>query len=139
MWMTAPQMKDLQARRVSVLDSDSSRRVSYCSLNQSLEKHSVYETPSVPEYARIAFSRIRLSSHRLKVETGRWSRIPKENRLCECGKVQTEEHVLIDCPMTAQERNHYPQLNFSSVYHLMQSQPVTDLAMFCYKVLEMFK
>ncbi len=52
--------KDLQARKVSVQDSDSSRRVSYCSLNQSLEKHSVYETPSVPEYARIAFSRIRL-------------------------------------------------------------------------------
>ncbi len=44
----------------------------------------------------VACTRIRLSSHRLRVETGRWDRIPFENRTCLCGAVQTEEHVLLN-------------------------------------------
>ena len=28
------------------------------------------------------------------IETGRWSRLPKEKRLCSCGMIPTEEHVL---------------------------------------------
>ena len=42
-------------------------------------QHGVYDR-LVPEYSRKAFTRLRLSSHKLKIETGRWSRIPKEAR-----------------------------------------------------------
>ena len=42
----------------------------------------LYEDRLVPEYNRKAFTRLRLSSHKLKIETGRWSRIPKEARRC---------------------------------------------------------
>ena len=54
----------------------------------------------VDDYLRIAFTRFRTSSHRLRVETGRWSRLPRERRLCKCGAgIQTEQHVLIDCEL----------------------------------------
>ena len=42
--------------------------------------------------------KFRLGSHQLKIETGRWSRTPRENRLCvTCGELGDEEHVLYNC------------------------------------------
>ncbi len=57
--------------------------------------HSSY----VHEHCSIACTQIRLSSHRLRVETGLWARIPFENRTCLCGAVQTGEHVILKCPL----------------------------------------
>ena len=71
--------------------------VIYRGINSDLSQHPVYKCLDSNEWERISFSRLRLSSHRLKVETGRWSRIPQEQRLCVCGTVQTKEHVLIHC------------------------------------------
>lgn len=64
--------------------------------------HSIYtrRRDFIPEYCRLAFTRMRLSSHRLRVETGRWARIPREQRRCPCGQVQDEEHVLLLCPLS---------------------------------------
>ena len=129
---------DIQNRQQTVTESDSSRRVNYCTLNPGLDKHEAYTNPEVPEYARISFSRLRLSSHKLKIETGRWSRTPKELRLCDCGQVQTEEHVLLECPLTAQERMIHSCLKFDSVENLMQSKPVKDLVVYCHSVLIKF-
>ena len=42
----------------------------------------------------IAIAHLSLSSHYLKVETGRWSRTNYEDRTCVCGVVQDEAHVL---------------------------------------------
>ena len=63
----------------------------------------------LPEYQRIVVSCLRLSSHRLKIETGRWARLPKENRLhvCSCGQIQTEQHVLLQCRLTQNLREDY--------------------------------
>ena len=53
------------------------------------------------EKLRIALSRLRLSSHRLEVETGRWVKpnaIPMENRLCStCQKLEDEFHFVLEC------------------------------------------
>ena len=49
---------------------------------------------------RIAFVRLVTSSHRLKVETGRWTRpvTPVEERLCDqCKKIDDEYHFLLEC------------------------------------------
>ena len=78
----------------------------YCNINRDLSVHNVYST-YIPEHLRIAFTRVRLSSHRLRIETGRWARIPRERRLCECGTVQDEEHVLVRCPLTEPLRRRY--------------------------------
>ena len=63
-------------------------------------------------------------SHNLKVETGRWSRTPKELRVCSCTSdtIQTEEHVLLHCPLSDQCRQRYPALNFSSMSELLEGE-----------------
>jgi hypothetical protein len=68
--------------------SSSSHRVTYRSINPDLKSPDLY-TCVVQEHYRVACTRLRLASHRLRVETGRWSRIPLENRLCSCGLIQT--------------------------------------------------
>ena len=65
-----------------------------------------------------------LSSHSLKVETGRWSRIPKDDRLCGCGEaIQDEEHVLLRCPKTdfAREKFHVDSNVYTNIAGLMDT------------------
>ena len=42
----------------------------------------------------------KLPTDELKIETGRWSRVPRDSRLCECQKLQTESHIIEDCILT---------------------------------------
>ena len=103
---------DRRARVERVRSSSRTKSSTYYALNPTLEVHSIYKgcDEVVDDYLRISFTRLRTSSHRLKVETGRWSRIPRERRLCQCGKgVQTEEHVLLDCELTNHIRVKYEQ------------------------------
>ena len=87
---------------------------------------------------RIAFTRIRLSSHRLKIETGRWARIPKQERLCTCGAIQTEQHVLLNCPVTEFLRELFPSLDFMDLEVLMDSNSL-ELVRYCHRVLGQFE
>ena len=84
------------------------RAATYREINPQLLVHQLYTANKyIEERKRIAFTRLRLSSHRLKVETGRWSRIERENRLCECGSIQDESHVLFHCRSTDAVREKY--------------------------------
>ena len=58
---------------------------------------------------RIAATRFRLSAHRIKVETGRWSRIPRDERKCSCSEdaVQDENDVVFICPFSKYLREKY--------------------------------
>ena len=108
----------LQALKESVQNSPRSKFRAYVSMNPSLSIHPVYSSvsinDSVPEYKRMSFSRLRLISHRLRVETGRWSRIPHDQRLCSCSEaVQTEEHVICHCPMTLSIRSLHDDVIFT--------------------------
>ncbi|MPC81897.1 hypothetical protein E2C01_076536 [Portunus trituberculatus] len=62
-------------------------------------------------------------SHDLKIETGHWSRTPRDLRVCPCDgqTTQTEHHVLVECALTRQTR----QKTFPFVSHNLsgQSQP----------------
>ena len=59
----------------------------------------------VDERERLVFTRFRLSSHHLKIETGRWARIEVERRVCDCeGGIQNELHVLLKCAKTEEVR-----------------------------------
>ena len=45
-----------------------------------------------------AITKFRLGSHNLKIETGRWQRIPRNERLCStCGVIGDEWHMFYDC------------------------------------------
>ena len=104
--------KDKADRMDRVRSSQKTKSQTYRYINPSFEVHPVYAEydESVEDYLRIAFTRLRTSSHRLKVETGRWSRIPREQRLCTCGMgVQTEEHVLLECDLVTPIKEKYGQ------------------------------
>ena len=90
-------------------------------LNLSLNVHPIYKSSIfIPDYQRQSFSRVRLISHNLKIETGRWSRIPRERRVCPCDgtQLQTETHALTSCPLTHNIRVSYPMLDFSDLNRL---------------------
>ena len=91
-----PIQAEIENRRQKMLcDMNSSKRIPYRQLNSSLESPTVYDKQIfVPEHHQIAFTRFRVGSHRFRIETGSWSRIPRERRLCPCGQIQDEIHVL---------------------------------------------
>ena len=77
--------------------------------------NSIKDTYSMENYLKIkdyqnrkAICKLRTSSHLLKIETGRWTNIARENRICtQCRQntVEDEYHFLFDCTMHANERN----------------------------------
>ena len=94
--------------------SNSSRRAFYKFINPEFAVASVYRNKNelVQESHRIAFTRFRLSAHSLAIETGRWNRrgrgrLPIEERLCTCGEIQSEKHVVEECPRTEYLRQEY--------------------------------
>ena len=101
-----------------------SRFNDYCNLNPLLVVHRIYSA-GIPDSLRIAYSRLILSSHRLRSETGRWTRpaTPRENRLCNCGMhIQDEVHMLTQCEKTVHLRDQYNTLNMS-INDIMQINP----------------
>ena len=112
-------------------------------LNPELKVHPVYDSAEyIDERARIAFTRLRLSSHSLKIETGRWSRIASEERLCGCGlAVESEEHVLLNCSKTEEVRRkfHIDTASVRDIGLLMDSVDVKVLIPFVDCCLRIFK
>lgn len=56
---------------------------------------------------RSRLTRIRISAHRLAIETGRYINLKREDRiccLCDTNKVEDEAHFLLCCPALADER-----------------------------------
>ena len=87
---------DSEARKEHVRQSAGSKLITYRLLNADLSRHHIYDDHSIPEIKRICFTRFRTSCHRLRIETGRWSRIARERRLCSCDtiEIQDEVHVI---------------------------------------------
>ena len=100
---------DFRQLKERLLSSQRTRAVTYCQMNPDLVVHPIYSSSDIVEDDfRIAFTRLRLSSHRLRIETGRWARIPQELRLCQCGlAVQTEKHVLTECALVGDIRRSH--------------------------------
>ena len=90
--------ESLEQQKSAISSQNCTRHQTYLEMNPSLSVSCIYSS-LVPEYLRIAYTRMRLSSHRLRIETGRWSRLPRENLLCPCGEIQTEHQVMCECPL----------------------------------------
>ena len=61
---------------------------------------------------RSLFTKLRLGTLKLEIETGRWDKTNKNERfckLCTTNKVETETHFLFDCPALSHVRD--PLLN----------------------------
>ena len=98
---------------------------------------------------RESFTRLRVSSHRLEVEVGRWAKpnsIPFDNRLCrQCGVLEDEYHFLIECKSHIDIRKQYIKSyfwkhpSFLKCLQLINSTNVTELkrlSVFIYKAFE---
>ena len=129
---------EIQPAQPSLLQTFANERgtkaATYRTINPDLKVHPVYVSKEyVDERARITFTKLRLSSHSLKVETGRWSRIAPEDRLCGCGgAVEDEEHVLLLCPKTefARQRFHVDSDTYGNIGELMNSLDVKVMVPF---------
>ena len=56
----------------------------------------------VPQNHRTAMTRLLVSSHSLRIETGRWTRpvTPRSDRKCTtCNVIEDECHFLLECPL----------------------------------------
>lgn len=98
----------------NVRTSSRTKFVTYVSLmNPNLTVHPMYTEGAVQEHLRLAATRLRLSSHNLAIEKGRWQRKPTAERLCpQCGVVQTEQHAIKDCELNQSTREQLPIMNF---------------------------
>lgn len=125
----------------SICDSTSSRRVTYRLLNPDLTVDLCYLVgENITELYRIAYSQFRLSGHKLAIETGRWNRrgrgrLPVEERLCPCRRIQTELHVLESCPLTYDVRARYL---FTSWRQLMDMRDQFVVPKIVYTVMSYF-
>ena len=108
-------------------------------LNKNMVVHKVYSAEQyIPDFTRTAFSRVRLMSHNLKIETGRWSRIPRELRTCQCDnqRIQTEYHVLV---LTQELRIKYNMTNVLSLEQLFdQCSDISDVCKYIYEALKIY-
>ena len=119
--------KELEDRKVNIKAASGSKSVYYCEVNPHLELHAMYEAREIKEHVRIIATRLRLSSHDLAIEKGRWSRTKRENRLCSCGLIQTEEHVVCSCIETESVRLSYQNVDFSNLFKVF-SHPDPSIA-----------
>ena len=80
-------------------DDSDSKLGTYIRVNPELKPF--ITPPNTLEGERTIITRFRTGSHSLAIELGRFSKVPRERRLCKCGNsVQTVLHVFNDCPLT---------------------------------------
>ena len=123
-------------------NATTSKALIYKRINSDLSLHKAYATTEyVNERERLVFTKFRLSSHHLKIETGRWARIAAVDRICDCGQgVQDESHVLFACPKTATVRHRFGVNDgvFSDIGELMCLMEVHKLVTFVFECMRIF-
>ena len=114
--------------RIANSAAKNTRNAWYLTVNPELAVHNIYtaRTNPVNEIHRASWTRLRLSAHSLAIEEGRWNRrgrgrLPVEERLCQCGAVQDEKHVLQHCPATQGIRATYGFFNVAEFLRLNDS------------------
>ena len=72
----------------------------------------LYLKAFLPHATMVAFGQLTVSSHRLEIEVGRASHIPREERICKlCNtEVESEEHYVCRCPAYRGIREGYSSL-----------------------------
>lgn len=108
-----------------VRNSVTSKRVTYKSINPTLSVNHVYkERHKINKMHRLSFTKFHISGHSLACETGRWNkrgrgRLALEDRLCRCGDVQDERHVMQHYPFTQSIRDNP---HFTTIEQLFSDQ-----------------
>ena len=108
---------DLLTRKTRISNSDESMCARYRSICGT-EHCSILYQSCIDDTKRKIITRWRLSSHQLRIETGRYNRpyTERENRVCQvCDIVEDEIHAIYDCRAHNPIRNRYINtINFTS-------------------------
>ena len=84
----------------------------YLKLNPQLEK-SPYLHHETNDTITTDITKFRLGSHRFPIETGRWSRKPRDERMCVvCNEVGDELHCVYECSLVNRDGIVVPE-NFN--------------------------
>ena len=118
--------EDMKAKLVSMAENDQYKYKIYMDMNPHLQR-----SPFISNLHALSgdIIRFRLGSHVLPIETGRWSRTARIDRLCQrCDELGDERHALFSC--TAVDRG---SLNLSeSISEIWDSDDI-------FKLFEQFK
>ena len=95
---------------------------------------------------------MKVSSHRLEIETGRWAKpnkISRENRKCHvCSILEDEFHFLFECYLYKDLRKQYIKPYFTrhcsmlktiQLFKSEKKRDIQNLAMFIFKAFELRK
>ena len=120
-------------------------RARFFNLFGSFQFHDYLNLIRVPKY-KYSLIKLRLSSHRLAVETGRWNKphpIPLEERKCRfCTSLEDEFHFLFECKLhdgirkTYIPRYYWNRPNIPKLIELFNSNNkklLTNLGIYIYK------
>ncbi|MPC51898.1 hypothetical protein E2C01_045755 [Portunus trituberculatus] len=137
-----PSMQDFMHRVHGRITAPTRMRcIVYRTINPTFAIHGVYRDTSVNDRFRMSFTRFRLSAHNLAIESGRWNRrgrgrLPLEERMCVCGAIQTELHVVEVCPILDNVRRTY---NLQSLEDLFNGKYNIDQScIMCHKILNLY-
>ena len=73
-----------------------SSRANFYTIFSNFNHQLCLESVKVTKF-RMALSKLRMSSHRLEIEVGRWARTPLDQRKCRaCNKLEDEFHFLLE-------------------------------------------
>ena len=109
------------------------------------------DTITIQKY-RIALTKLRVSSHRLEIEVGRWHKpqpIPVNERKCKlCAKLEDEFHFILECPLYKQLRSTYIKpyfynrpnvLKFTELMSSTNSKIIQNVSIYTFKAFELRK
>ena len=108
-----------------------SRRMTYQIINPDMTVHRIYRERCV---SVVTTQRVRQAGGAAVEGRGR---LPLEERVCPCGNVQTEQHVIEQCPLTQHIRELY---QFSTMKELFSERLLPEIVCkITHEILNVFK
>ena len=91
-------------------ENNKGKLVFYGKLKEIYKKENYLNIKNVK--LRKIISNIRMSTHKLEIETGRYKNIDKDKRVCNAcnlSKTESEEHFLLECPKYSHHRKYFSE------------------------------
>ena len=102
-------LKDISSQTLISALSENTGKLTFLQQTKSTHNFETYLNINNFENRR-AISKLRTSSHKLEIETGRWNNIQRDQRRCKnCAmdKVEDENHFLFECQMHQKTRREF--------------------------------
>ena len=102
-------LKDISSQEIINTFETNHGKLTFLAQTKKTHKFESYLNINNFEHWR-AIAKIRTSSHRLEIETGRWRNIPRNQRYCKnCIKqsIEDENHFLFECQLYQNERKEF--------------------------------